>query len=178
MIAGAVAGYMVFPHWSGVFVGMVGGMVPDIDEPNSKISRIGLLRLMAYPVSFVFKHRSMTHSLAFLFSSFLLSLIFFVSGLSALSFWIEANMRDMLAASLFLAIAYSMGMASHLLCDMLTGKIKLLYPSPKSYGISIPRWSYHLVDMVFRIMLIGVVVWGVLSGNVLSKLLTFKSFIY
>jgi inner membrane protein len=171
ILAGAVAGYLVFPHWSGVLVGVVGGMVPDIDEPNSKISRIGLLRLISYPISFLFRHRTITHSLPFLVASFVISLLFFLSCMIILSFWTKLTVLTIVLTTICLSLAFASGMASHLAGDMLTGKIKLLYPSQKSYGLSIPRWSYRIVDMIIRIALIGVIVVGILYGNVLQNLL-------
>lgn len=175
MLAGAVAGYMAFPHWSGVLVGIVGGMVPDIDEPNSKISRIGLLRIIAYPLSFLFKHRSFTHSLPFLAASFISSFLLFLISLTATSHWVNIDLTTIGTASLLLSLAYTTGMASHLIGDMLTGKIKLMYPSEKGYGISIPRWSFRLVDIIIRVILLGLIILAMVNGKIsLTHLLTFR----
>jgi inner membrane protein len=39
VIAGAIAGYSVYPHFTGILVGGIGGLIPDIDEQYSLLGR-------------------------------------------------------------------------------------------------------------------------------------------
>jgi hypothetical protein len=77
--------------------------------------------------------------------------------------------------SCHLAFAFGMGLLSHLLGDMITGKIKLLWPLDKGIGIAIPRITYSLIDGITRLCLVLWIGWygyhhtssllGVVSGS-------------
>lgn len=135
VIAGAIAGYSVYPHFTGIFVGGLGGLLPDIDEPGSLLGR--RLPFISYPLNGIFGHRTVTHSLAFVIAITLLVMPF----------------------SYHLALALGMGLLSHLIGDMITGKIKLLWPLDVGIGIAIPRMTYSLIDGITRLCLVLWVGW-------------------
>jgi inner membrane protein len=134
-IAEAIAGYSLYPHFSEILVGRLGGLVPDIDEQHSLLGHH--LPFISYPLNGIFGHRTLTHSLAFLIAM----------TLSVMPF------------SYHLALAFGMGLLSHLLGDMITGKIKLLWPLDVGIGIAIPRITYSLVDGITRLCLVLWVGW-------------------
>lgn len=99
-----------------VIGGAFGGLLPDIDHPESTIGR--RLKPISYVVNTVFGHRGFTHTI---FSLILLSyLLFIISG------WIPVSIKGF-ALAMFTGII--IGYSSHLLLDMLTvSGIPLLYP--------------------------------------------------
>lgn len=134
-IAGAMAGFYVSQDLKGFIIGGIAGLIPDIDEPKSMLGR--LVPFISYPLNKAIDHRTATHSLLFIVFGFLLSYFY----LPTVAFIICA------------------GLASHLLGDMLTGKIKLLWPSSISVGIPIPESLYRTVDFVIRLVLLSVCCW-------------------
>lgn len=135
MLSGVVAGYVVTGgDYRGAIVGGIAGVIPDIDEPNSKFGKI--LFPISYPLNNLVGHRTLTHSLLF---AICLGLIFFVF------------------TSPWIAYAVTAGIISHSIGDMLTGKVKFLYPLNKSIGIRIPFSFFRLIDLVTRYSLLFVI---------------------
>lgn len=99
--------------------GAVGGLLPDIDHPNSKIGR--KVPPVSKLINLLCGHRGFTHTLlAVILFTYLL---FILNGL--LPMWAKEYMIPM---SLGLIVGYS----SHLLLDMLTvSGIPLLFPFTK-----------------------------------------------
>lgn len=136
LLTSAVAGYFVTHDWKGAVAGGIFGLLPDIDEPRSLIGRpffflSGLLNMIV-------GHRTMTHSL-----------------LALLVVW-----ASLLPFSREMALAAVAGAAAHIIGDMLTGKVKVLWPVPLSVGLSVPRIGYHIIrsDGQIRVVVVHFVV--------------------
>ena|SRR5699024_1591711 len=130
MISGVVAGYLVTGgDYKGAIVGGVAGVIPDLDEPNSKFGKMTLP--ISVPLNNIFGHRTFTHSLLFVSLNFIT--FFFL-----------------IFTELWIALAVSSGILAHILGDMLTGKVKFLYPSQKSIGIRIKPSMFVPIDRVAR----------------------------
>jgi len=94
----------------------LGALLPDIDHPGSWIGR--RFKLIAWPVTIVFGHRGITHSLL---------------ATAAVS----AALLTQVAAAWTVPIG--LGYLSHLLADYLTpAGIPLLYPSRKAFHCPTP----------------------------------------
>lgn len=106
-IAGAFAG------------GVLGGLLPDIDHPESTMGR--RLKPLSHVINTLFGHRGFTHTLfAWLLTSYFL---FVLSG------WIPMSVKGYVLAVFSGVIV---GYMSHLLLDMLTvSGVPLLYPLSK-----------------------------------------------
>lgn len=92
-------------------VAVLGGFLPDIDEPKSMVN--SLFHVISKPVGQFFSHRGFTHSLV--------ALIFL--------FWAPATLMDATPEWL---IALWVGYASRLLADLHTKKgVPLLWPMKK-----------------------------------------------
>lgn len=135
MLSGVLAGYVITGgDWRGALVGGVAGIIPDLDEPKSKFGK--MLLPISIPINKTFGHRTFTHSLLF---ALLISSIF------------------MFLFEVWIGLAILGGVLSHIGGDMLTGKVKFLYPSKKSIGITIKPKNFKLIDKFFRtIMIVGV----------------------
>jgi inner membrane protein len=145
MLAGAVAGYLVSPDWKGIVAGGIVGLLPDIDQPGSLLGRT------LYPISYVisrkFRHRTFTHSLLFAFIVY------------AICASLDPRLGEIAAA----------GIGSHLLGDMITGRLLLLWPFRQWIGIRIPRPLYTVMDKAIFFMLIAFSVWYAVS-NFMSRI--------
>ncbi|MFS0689028.1 metal-dependent hydrolase [Sporosarcina sp. 179-K 8C2 HS] len=140
-ISGMVAGYTVTGgDWKGAAVGAVAGVIPDLDEPKSKFGK--LFFFVSLPIHSLFGHRTFTHSLLFAF----------VVGILVYPF-----------AEWWVTYACIGGILAHITGDMLTGKVKLFYPSSKYVGISIPSLSFTLIDRIARLSLIIYVCWVIVA---------------
>lgn len=133
-ISGAVAGYALTGEWKGAVIGGIAGIVPDIDDPRSKIGRP--LFFVSIPLNQIFGHRTLTHSLLFVGALWLL--------LQPFTVW-----ADVIAV----------GLLVHILGDMLTGIVSVLYPVPLGIGIPVGRMGYVIVDRLARIGLVVLAVW-------------------
>lgn len=104
--------------------GYLGGLLPDIDHPGSKIGKA--LYPVAWVVNKLFGHRGATHSLLALF---LTSVLFLLPSLS-LDGFIGFLYKQF-------AIGIGVGFLSHLILDMSTKSgVPLMYPfSRKSFNI-------------------------------------------
>ncbi|KQN97039.1 metal-dependent hydrolase [Paenibacillus sp. Leaf72] len=152
VLAGAIAGYLVYPSFLGVGAGMFGGLLSDIDEPESYIGRLFLI--ISIPLKWTLKHRTVTHSLLFL-----LAMILVTIPISAYFY------------SWKLSLAFGAGILTHMIGDMMTGQIKLFWPHQKSYGIKMPFWLYRIVDGSVRIFLVLFIGYHLIASNVFSKLI-------
>jgi len=132
-----VAGYVVTGgDWKGAVVGGIAGVLPDLDEPKSKFGK--LFFFIAIPLHSIFGHRTFTHSLLF-------SLL--------------AGIFIYLFTECWVALSVNAGILAHIAGDMLTGKVKLFYPSTKSIGVAIPSFSFTLIDRITRLVLISLIGW-------------------
>lgn len=130
MLAGGLAGFYATNDWRGAAIGVVCGIIPDLDEPKSKFGR--KLPWLSKPLNRVFGHRKFTHSL--LFAILIFIIIAFISNTHY-------------------ALAGFVGILSHIFCDMLTGKLQLCYPQKKRYGIKIAYQQFARIDRNFRRLL-------------------------
>ncbi|WP_051330891.1 metal-dependent hydrolase [Aneurinibacillus terranovensis] len=135
MIAGAMAGYLVSPDWIGIVIGGVAGLLPDIDQPRTKIGK--WLRPVSYLVHRKFQHRTFTHSLLFTAAMYVI----------------------LKSYSPGIARIVAVAMASHIIGDMVTGRVMLLWPYRQWIGIRIPRGMYGLMDKGIRLVLIAAAIW-------------------
>lgn len=119
--------------------GYIGGLLPDIDHPGSKMGRA--LYPIAWVINKLFGHRGATHSLIALF---LTSVLFLMP-----SFLIEGFAKVLYTQ---FAIGISVGFLSHILLDMTTKSgVPILYPFVrKSYRIARLTTGKH--DMLVAVI--------------------------
>ncbi|NQF17057.1 metal-dependent hydrolase [Brevibacillus sp. HB1.3] len=136
MVLGAIAGYCAYPSWKGSVIGATMALVPDIDQANSKLGN--LMGPLSKMLQKGFGHRTVTHSWVILFLPFLL-------------------FGDSLAT-----MAALWGILSHLISDMLVGRIQLLWPLRVGWlGIPVSKSMYRTVDrIVFYVAIVYIVIKG------------------
>lgn len=145
LLCGVATGYLVTGgDWKGAVVGGIASIAPDLDEPKSKFGKIFFP--ISIPLNQIFGHRTFTHSLLFVL---IMSAILFA----------------FLDRGLWLAIIT--GLIVHILGDMITGKVQILYPIKKSIGIPVTRVGFLLIDRMTRVVL-GVVVLIMISKEALQ----------
>ncbi|MDH6372907.1 inner membrane protein [Paenibacillus sp. PastF-3] len=153
VIAGAVAGYCMYPSWAGILAGSIGGLISDIDETKSYLGRLVLP--ISVILKYTIKHRTLSHSLLF------------ASGLTI----VLAPILFLFFHTWLISLAFFAGVISHILGDMITGRVQLFWPYQKKYGIRMPFLVYRFVDIVFRSALIVLIVYKLISGDVIAHLL-------
>ncbi|MFD2658482.1 metal-dependent hydrolase [Gracilibacillus thailandensis] len=126
-VTGIGLGYAFTGDWKIALISGAMAVVPDLDEPRSRFGK--LFFFISIPLNMLFGHRTFTHSLLF---------VALLGGIVSLF-------------SPSIAIASIIGVLTHILGDMATGKVKLLYPLPKSIGISVSRFNYLLIDRLTRL---------------------------
>lgn len=129
-LSGVLAGYVITSDWRGGVVGGIASIIPDLDEPNSKLGKI--LLPISIPLNQMFGHRTLTHSLPF---ALLLSgiVLYFTE------WWI--------------ALAVFAGVIAHSLGDMLTGTVNFFYPLKIPVGFRIHPYSFVMVDRLTRFVI-------------------------
>ncbi|MED0676927.1 metal-dependent hydrolase [Aneurinibacillus thermoaerophilus] len=142
-IAGCIAGYIVSPDWKGVLIGGFAGLLSDIDQPPDERGKGSILgrrfTFISYPLNKVFGHRTLTHSLLFIFGIYVACSVY------------SETIAKIIAA----------GILSHIVGDMLTGRVKLLWPIPWKLGIRIPELAYKPIDFIVRIALILFIIYSI-----------------
>lgn len=137
-LSGLAGGYFVTNDWRGAVVGAVASMIPDLDEPKSKVGRP--LFFISLPLNQLVGHRTLTHSLLFVF--LMTAFIFPFSPLVA-----GATMA---------------GLTAHIIGDMLTGRVQLFFPFQKTFvGIKVSRFGYTLIDFMTRVFLSIIVIFAI-----------------
>ncbi|MBA2176883.1 metal-dependent hydrolase [Halobacillus locisalis] len=137
-LSGIALGFLMTGDWKGAVVGGVSSLIPDIDEPKSKLGRP--LLFISYPLKSLVGHRTLTHSLPFALIMSLLVMLF---------------------TNLTFGLAVFSGIVAHILGDMITGRVQLLYPHHSFIGIPTSRLNYLLIDRIVRVALTG---WLLLVG--------------
>lgn len=127
-LSGVALGYTVTNDWKLALVSGLFAVIPDLDEPKSKFGKPFFF--ISFPINQIFGHRTLTHSL--LFTA--------VLGLTTVFF------------SPLFSIAAMLGILAHIIGDMLTGKVQLLYPCKLKLGISVSRTNYLLMDRIVRVI--------------------------
>ena len=131
-LSGVVAGYFATGGmWQGALVGGAAGIIPDLDEPNSKFGKY--LRFVSYPLNSLFGHRTLTHSLLF---------VTITGGVFYLFF------------ELWVSLAVMSGILAHIVGDMFTGTVRLLFPLNVKIGIKVSRGLFLVIDRLFRYALV------------------------
>jgi len=122
--------------------GLVGAYLPDIDHPKSAFgSRVLPLSL---PISAIFGHRGITHSLIA------------VVGISWLMWWMlrQANWHNGFAVPLLVGIAA--GYLSHLLGDWLTNSgVPLLWPSKRRFVSPLKLCTGDFREYILALLMYG-----------------------
>ena len=128
--------------------GVAGSYLPDIDHPKSAFgSRVLPLSL---PISAIFGHRGITHSLIA------------VVGMSWLMWWVfqHANWHKGIAVPLLVGMAA--GYLSHLLGDWLTNSgVPLLWPSKRRFVSPLKLCTGDFREYILGLLMYGWVAWSV-----------------
>ena len=131
LIGGVTAGVLLGYHRPvELAIIAVASLLPDIDRQNSLLGRF--IPVLPGVLERVPGKRTLTHS--FLFGGFLAALLYM---------WSESAMT-----------AFLVGYLSHILLDIVTGQVALLWPLPARFGVSLG------VPSVF-IETASLVIWGV-----------------
>jgi inner membrane protein len=131
----------------GTMAAAIGGLLPDLDHPNSILGR--KLPFISQPLAAMFGHRGMTHSL--LAMVLMVGILLFVTTLYPL-----AGLAGIIAP---LAVGY----LSHLLGDSMTPSgIPLFWPHRKTYSFNLFKtWSWQETAFVGTLTIALVVLGGV-----------------
>lgn len=123
---------------------MIGGVLPDIDHPKSTVGR--KVPFLSHPISAVFGHRGITHSLIMTIA------ILFVLYI-ATQFPDYQQYKPLVAP---LCIGY----LSHILGDMMTPSgVPLLWPHKKNYSLKLFRTNSWQEDASVWLFGVGIVTW-------------------
>ena len=106
----------------GALPGYIGGILPDIDTPNSTASNKNIFsKLTGHALNRIFGHRGFIHSIL---CAIILSV--FAWGIGTIT-----------SHPVLFALSFFIGFLSHLLLDCLNEKgVKLLYPIPIKFSIA------------------------------------------
>lgn len=140
-LAGAISGYVVCPNLAGILIGSLAGVIADVDEPKGSVGRSMLL--ISYPLNRAVGHRTFTHSI--LFSSLLFVFTLMITAIASSMLHIHFTFE--------FAWAVLASTGSHILLDMLTGRVAVFWPSKKKIGIKMPLSMYFIVDKAFFVCL-------------------------
>jgi inner membrane protein len=137
----------------GTMAAAMGGLMPDIDHPQSALGR--RLPLVSIPLSHLVGHRGVTHSL-----------IAVVAMLVLLP--VAALIMDNRIS--FLVAPICIGYLSHIAGDALTPSgVPLLWPKRKRYTLNLFKTTSVLESVFVGIFTIGVVVMGGVAPSVLEN---------
>lgn len=142
LIGGAFA-WVVVAHLSHIPIGiapialaMFGSLLPDIDHPKSTFGR--KVPFISIPISLIFGHRGITHSLIAVVA---IIALLFVS----------------LSAGKAISASIAAGYLSHLLLDWFTPSgVPLLYPSMKRFSSPVTVRTGSIGEFIFTLTLTGV----------------------
>lgn len=128
------------------FLGLVlclfGSLLPDIDHPQSSVG--SKVKFISYPLSLVFGHRGITHSL--------LAIALIVWGLYELLYIQSQSFYVYLAAPVLL------GYLSHVIIDAFSpARVRLMYPSQKRYGLAL--YDGALSQLLVYVSILSLSVW-------------------
>ncbi|MGL6071542.1 metal-dependent hydrolase [Craterilacuibacter sp.] len=119
--------------------GMVGALLPDIDHPQSWLGR--RMRLISIPISMIFGHRGITHSLIALAGVFYLSVMCLSAESRYFGMWMP------------LALGLCVGYASHIVGDWLTPSgVPLLWPIKHRFRAPVTFFNGKFIE---KIMMTG-----------------------
>ncbi|MGB7416267.1 MAG: metal-dependent hydrolase [Thermosynechococcaceae cyanobacterium] len=123
----------------------LGGLLPDIDHPESTVGR--RVKLLSLPLSAVFGHRGMTHSLlAVIIVGLTLAFVMQDGELQALQ-WVIAPL--------------CIGYLSHILGDGLTPSgVPLLWPKKKTYSLNLFKTNSRQETLLIGALTLGLLTVG------------------
>ncbi len=130
-LSGVATGYLITNDWKGAVAGGVASVIPDLDEPRSKFGKPFFF--ISIPLNKLVGHRTLTHSMLFALSIGLIGLIVF---------------------DFQIATALFVGLLAHIVGDMITGKVQLLFPLQTKVGLKVSRINYILIDRIVRVALL------------------------
>lgn len=135
------AGYARLRGWpiqpEAMLLAGIGSLLPDIDSPKSSFGKV--VPFFSYPISLIFGHRGITHSL------------FAVLG-GILAMWFYGY-------QLWFVAPLAIGYLSHLAGDMFTNSgVPLMWPSKEKYSLPIFNTG-GFVEFFVRIGITGLLVW-------------------
>lgn len=115
-------------------------LLPDLDMPNSKASRYGVNRLVAYPLNKLFGHRGFIHS------------PLLCAAITLLLYLLHCPM--------WLWVGFGLGFLSHLVLDTLNPSgIPWLWPCKKRFhvlGIKTNTWPEYGLLAAMAVMLVPI----------------------
>lgn len=132
-LGGAVAGYSVYPSITGAVTGGISGLLPDVDDNRSFAGRVFFF--ISRPLRHFVGHRTLFHS-------WIPILLLIVSTL----IWREG-----------ITLALLTGFVSHILLDMLVGRVQFFFPARLNIGIKMPYALYVVFDLTARVGLVAVI---------------------
>lgn len=151
-LGGIIAGYTVYPSITGAAIGGVAGLLPDIDDNRSFAGRVFFF--ISWPLRHIVGHRTLFHS------------------------WIPILLL-VICAMVWqggVTLAFLAGFSSHILLDMLVGRVQFFFPAELKIGIKMPYAFYVVVDLIIRVGLAAIVLvflwntylagWGALVKNI------------
>ena len=137
----AVASGAVPGAFEGAAAAMIGGLMPDVDHPESSLGRRA--PLLSLPLSALFGHRGATHSM-------------FAIGLLAAGLQVAALVWPVIAPA---ALGLIIGYVSHVLADVLTPSgVPLMWPSPQRWRVPLVRTG-SVFERLFALAVLGGLGW-------------------
>lgn len=128
----------------GLGVCLIGALLPDVDHPSSTVGK--LVPFLSYPISAIFGHRGITHSL--LMISFMIWYLY--EGVQHTTFTTSYIK--------YFTVPLVVGYLSHLIADMMTpAGLPLLYPLKRRFNIAFiqNKGIQYLVSLA----LLGLTTW-------------------
>lgn len=131
------------PLWfAGLSLTLIGALLPDIDHPNSTFGQ--KVKFISYPLSMIFGHRGITHSLLAI-----CMIVFFLLR------FMDASYNSVIG---LLLSPLMLGYLSHLFADALSPMgVPLLYPNKKRFTIPIIRGS--ISEFIVYSSMLSVSIW-------------------
>lgn len=135
LVLGAIAGYYAYPSWKGSVIGATMALVPDVDQARSKLGN--MIRPVSRAVQKGLGHRTLTHS------------------------WVILLVPALLFGDSPAAMAALWGLLSHLISDMLVGRIQFFWPIRMGWiGIRLSKKMYSVVDRCVFYLAIGYIIYA------------------
>lgn len=141
----------------GTMAAAIGGLLPDLDHPKSALGR--RIPLVSTPISRIFGHRGITHSL--------LAVVVMLLGLLTMTLQYQWSFVGWLVPPILV------GYLSHILGDSFTPSgVPIFWPKPKTYSFNLFKtWSWQETACMGAFT-IAVILLGDITGQVWHHFLT------